>query len=91
MTNEQPGGAKPVGFASDIRPLFTEIDIDHMSWYCDLSNYNDVRTKAQQILRRLKAQGGPVMPPPPNKGGDGPWSADKIAVFESWINGGCQP
>ena len=91
MTNQPPGGGKPVGFASDIRPLFTQIDIDHMTWFCDLSNYDDVKTNAQQILGRLKAQGGPVMPPPPNKGGDGPWSADKIALFESWINDGYQP
>jgi hypothetical protein len=91
MTNQPLGGGKPVGFASDIRPLFMQIDIDHMNWYCDLSSYNDAKTNAQQILRRLKAQGGPVMPPPPNKGGDGPWSADKIALFESWITDGYQP
>lgn len=82
---------KPTSFASDISPLFTQIDIEHMTWYCDLSKYDDVKTNAQQILRRLKSQGGPVMPPPPNKGGDGPWSPDKITLFESWIKGGYQP
>jgi hypothetical protein len=88
---DAPDPAPPVGFAADIKPLFTQIDIDHMSWYCDLSQYDDVKTHAQAILRRLKAQGGPVMPPPPAKGGDGPWSADKIALFQSWIDGGYQP
>ncbi|MEY9633366.1 hypothetical protein ABIF66_001595 [Bradyrhizobium japonicum] len=31
------------------------------------------------------------MPPPPAKGGDGPWSTQTIALFESWIDGGYQP
>jgi hypothetical protein len=75
-----------VGFNNDIRPLFTQIDINHMSFFCDLSNYDDVKTNAEEILRRLKGEGGNVMPPPPR----GPWSADKIALFQSWIDGGCQ-
>lgn len=84
-------GNPPVGFATDIRPLFTQTDIDHMTWFCDLSKYGDVKTNADRIVRRLKAQGGPVMPPPPARGGDGPWSAEKIALFQSWIDGGYQP
>jgi hypothetical protein len=80
-----------VSFAKDIRPLFTKIDIDHMSDFFDLSNYDDVKNNAQGILSRLRGKGGPVMPPPPNKGGDGPWSAEKINLFASWIDGGFQP
>ena len=34
--------AEQVGFAADIRPLFTDVDIDHMSWFCDLAAYADV-------------------------------------------------
>ena len=93
MSDAHNANAKPaaVGFAADIKPLFTPIDIDHMMWFCDLSKYDDVKTNAQAILNRLKAQGGPVMPPPPAKGGDGPWSAEKIALFQAWIDGGYQP
>lgn len=80
-----------VSFAKDIRPLFTKVDIDHMSGFFDLSSYDDVKTNAQDILSRLRGKGGPVMPPPPNKGGDGPWSAEKINLFASWIDGGFQP
>jgi hypothetical protein len=83
--------AAEVSFANDIRPLFTSVDVDHMSAFFDLSNYDDVKNNAQQILQRLKAVGGSVMPPPPAKGGNGPWSAEKIALFGSWINGGFQP
>ena len=82
---------KPVSFATDIRPLFTQLDIDHMADSFDLSKFEDVKLRAQLILRRLKGQGGRVMPPPPEDDGDGPWSAEKIALFQSWIDGGCQP
>ncbi|HEX3179939.1 MAG TPA: hypothetical protein VHR44_01560 [Beijerinckiaceae bacterium] len=75
-----------VSFANDIRPLFTQIDINHMAFFCDLSSYDDVKTNAQEILQRLQGQGGNVMPPP-----RGPWSADKIALFQTWVDGGCLP
>ena len=80
-----------VSFAKDIRPLFTPVDVDHMSAFFDLTNYDDVKNYAQQILQRLKGLGGTVMPPPPAKGGDGPWTAEKIALFQSWIDTGFQP
>ena len=81
----------PISFAKDIRPLFSSIDVAHMSGAFDLSNYDHVRKNAQPILRRLKGDGGAVMPPPPEKGGSGPWSVEKIALFQSWIDGGMQP
>jgi hypothetical protein len=78
-------------FANDVRLLFKQVDIDHMQWFCDLANYDDVKAHAQEILNRLKGVGGPIMPPPPAKGGEGPWSADNIALFQKWIDGGYQP
>ena len=80
-----------VSFAADIRPLFTKIDIDHMTSMFDLSDYEDVKSNADGILERLKGIGGAVMPPPQSKGGDGPWPAERIALFERWIAEGCQP
>jgi len=85
------GMAQAVSFAADIKPLFTPTDIDHMSWYCDLTNYDAVKTNAPGILSRLKGQGGKVMPPPPAKGGDGPWPPARIAIFQAWIDQGCPP
>lgn len=79
------------GFAKDIRPLFQQIDIDHMQWFCDLTSYDDVKSHASEIVNRLQGIGGPVMPPPPAKGGAGPWSAANISLFQSWIDGGYQP
>jgi hypothetical protein len=77
-----------VSFAKDIRPLFTQTDIDHMDYYCDLSDYDDVKANAADILSRLEGDDGPVMPP---ENAGGPWSAEKIALFRAWIDGGCQP
>ena len=82
--------ASGVSFAKDIRPLFSSIDVDHMSGFFDLTSYDDVKNNSADILQRLKGVGGAVMPPPPPKG-DGPWSADKIALFKSWIDGGFLP
>jgi hypothetical protein len=83
--------SNPISFAKDICPLFTSIDVAHMSGAFDLSNCDDVRKNAQQILRRLKGEGGALMPPPPEKGGSGPWPVDNVALFQSWIDGGMQP
>jgi len=78
----------PVSFAKDIRPLFTKTDIDHMDYYCDLSNYEDVKANSTEILSRLRGEDGPVMPP---ENAGGPWSAERIALFQSWIDEDCQP
>ena len=82
---------RPISFAKDISPLFSPVDIKHMALAFDLGNYEHVKKHAQPILQRLKGQGGAVMPPPPANGGSGPWAEDKIALFESWIDGGLQP
>ena len=75
---------KQVSFAADIRPLFTDVDIDHMSWYCDLSLYEDVKANAPDIFKRLKGVDGQIMPPPPAA----PWPEEKVSLFEEWMNGG---
>jgi hypothetical protein len=77
-----------VSFKNDIFPLFTKTDIDHMSFMFDLSNYNDVKTNSADILDRLQAIGGDLMPP---KTAGGPWSPAQIALFKKWIDDGFQP
>jgi hypothetical protein len=74
----------PLSFTKDIRPLFREIDIDHMKGVggFDLSKLEDVRARADRILQRLAAG---TMPP------DKPWPADRVAKFQNWIGEGMQP
>jgi hypothetical protein len=61
------------------------MDQQHMSGAFDLFNYDDVVTHATDILNRLKAVGGPVMPPKP----EGPWPDEWIALFQRWVDEGC--
>jgi hypothetical protein len=87
---KKPAAAKPnavVSFQKDILPMYTATDIAHMKFFCDLSKKDDNQQNAQDILKRLKGQGGAVMPPPPAK----PWTNQQIALYQSWIDGGFQP
>lgn len=81
---------KPTSFAADIRPLFTQKDIDGMRKAFDLSKYDDVKKHAAAIYDRLRAIGGNVMPPPPTRG-EGQWPQAQIDLFAKWIADGCQP
>lgn len=77
-----------LSFAKDIRPLFTDTDIDHMSFFVDLSSYDDVKAKAAAIDGRLTGKTGRQMPP---KSTGGPWPPAQIALFEQWMTEGCLP
>jgi len=74
-------------FQKDIRPKFTDQDVEHMNDFgIDLSDYATVRDNADAILTRLEDTDNP-MPPKPR----GPWSPDWIGCFQQWIDGGKQP
>jgi hypothetical protein len=78
--------AQPIiSYATDIKPLFTDIDRDHMSFMFDLWSYDDVRNNASDIYDAVSAQ----RMPPPETGG--PWPQDKIDRFKAWMDGGFQP
>ena len=82
--------AKVTSYQSDIRPLFTERDIQAMSKAFNLASYNDVKTHAAIIYDRIRGIGGAVMPPPPPRG-EGPWPQDRIELFARWMADGYQP
>ena len=77
-----PGPDQPVSFADHIKPLFREQDRQSMSFAFDLGSFDDVRTRAADILQRLRSGSMPC---------DGPWPADRTAVFQRWIDTGTQP
>jgi hypothetical protein len=72
-----------LSFATDIRPLFRDGDIECMTpagvklddaaWMC-------VPANAQEVYHAV-ADGS--MPP-----GE-PWPADRVALFKSWMDAGC--
>jgi len=56
-------------------------DRQSMSFAFDLWSYDDVRTRAADILSRLQAGSMPC---------DGAWSAAKVEIFQRWIDTGAQ-
>ena len=82
--------AQPTSFQADIRPLFTDRDVQAMSKAFNLASYSDVKARAVLIYDRIRGIGGAAMPPPPPRG-EGPWSQSRIELFAEWIAEGCQP
>jgi hypothetical protein len=82
--------SKPTSYEADIRPLFTQRDIQGMSKAFNLANYDDVKTHAAAIFDRIRGIGGAVMPPPPPRG-EGRWSQSRIDLFGKWMADGFQP
>jgi hypothetical protein len=71
--------SQQVSYASDIRPLFRDLDIESMSMSFDLSSYEDVRENAEKIYARLSDGTMPC---------DAPWSDEQVARFRAWIDAG---
>jgi len=78
-----------VSFAGNIRPLFRQIDIDHMApmdVLLDDYDYMSAPANATSVYEYLDGTRQPQMPP------GGPyWSAEQLAQFKAWMDGGHQP
>lgn len=71
-----------LSFKSDIRPLFTQEDVDHMLDVdpdLDLSSFESVKENANDIYRVVSSG---AMPP-----GD-PWPKDRVEKFKQWMDDG---
>ena len=77
-----PGAGEPVVFERNIRPLFRQADRASMKWAFDLWSYADVKSHAAAIVERLRDGSMPC---------DGAWSAEKVNVFQRWIDSGMAP
>ena len=77
-----PGAGEPVVFERNIKPLFRQDDRESMTWAFDLWSYADVKSHAAAIVERLRDGSMPC---------DGAWSAEKITVFQRWIDSGMAP
>ena len=80
---------RPTSFRLHIRPMFRDIDVQHMGnlgpfGSIDLNDHAAVAGKSQLILDRLKDDLDP-MPPAAD---DGPWPQEWISLFERWIDEG---
>jgi hypothetical protein len=70
---------RPVSFAEQIKPLFRPRDRESMTFAFDLWDIDDVRSKADAILGRLRQGTMPC---------DGGWSPDKVDLFGRLIASG---
>jgi hypothetical protein len=77
-------------YAADIRPLFTDRDIEGMRKGFNLDSYDEVKAHAAAIYDRIRGMGGALMPPAPPRG-EGPWPQTRIELFAKWMADGCQP
>jgi len=90
LAGQEPGHGTAEGemtelsFADDIRPLFRKKDVDEMKGISgfDLSDYEDVRGRAQGIYARLSDGSMPC---------DGTWPEEWIARFKQWMDQGMKP
>ncbi len=72
-----------LSYASDIRPLFRDKDINAMKAFgIDLSSYEDVKNRAQHIFSRLSAKEMPC---------DGSWEESHVQKIKKWIESGMAP
>jgi hypothetical protein len=68
-----------MSFETDILPLFRPQDVEEMSWAFDLSSYEDVSERAEEIHSRLQDGTMPC---------DAPWSEENVERFREWIDAG---
>lgn len=68
-----------LSFARDIRPMFTQMDVDHMLADMDLSNRDSVYQHADAIYAAVLAG---TMPPPSS--GEPRWTPEQCARFKAW-------
>lgn len=73
-----------ISYASNIRPLFRDFDINAMlkARNLDLSSYDQVSAKADDILGTLESGGMPC---------DGAWPTKDVELFRQWISDGKLP
>jgi hypothetical protein len=82
---------RPVSYKLHIRPMFTDVDVDHMNdQLIDLASYQDVKDAADAILDRVSREPGDkkLMPP---ESTTGPWPDEWVALFKRWIDEKTQP
>jgi hypothetical protein len=77
-----------VSFATNIRPMFTDMDVAHMKNFgvlLDDFGYMRDPAHAQKVLDAVSS--GTM---PPSSSGEPSWSSDRVELFQNWITDGYQ-
>jgi hypothetical protein len=76
-------------FKTDIVPLFTSVDIEHMSRLeVPLDDYPYMSQPDNAVGVYDQVSNGTM---PPSASGERPWSEDKVQLFKQWMDGGYAP
>lgn len=91
MNRDQKGVAhmseQALSFAKDIRPMFTDLDVEHMQRFgMDLSSYDDVKAHADGIYSTVAS--GAM---PPSTSGEARWTPEQCERFKAWQTQNCPP
>jgi hypothetical protein len=76
---DSPTGGESFGFDEQIKPLFRPRDRESMQSHFDLWSYDDVSAHADAILAKLRDGTMPC---------DGAWPAERVDLFQSWVDAG---
>ena len=78
-----------VSFTTDVMPLFTSVDIEHMSRLeVPLDDYAYMSQPDNAAGVYHQVSNGTM---PPSASGEQPWSEDKVQLFKQWMDGGYAP
>jgi hypothetical protein len=75
--------ADALSFAKDIRPMFTDMDVDHMKGMMNLADRDSVFQHADAIYDSVSH--GRM---PPASSGETRWTSDMCATFKAWKDQG---
>jgi hypothetical protein len=81
--NEQDG---TLSFERDIRPMFTDMDVDHMAGMMDLTSRDSVYENADGIYETVSY--GSM---PPRSSGEPRWTPEMCEKFKKWKDQGGKP
>ena len=76
---DMSAAGETISFERDVKPLFRDRDRGSMKFFIDLWSYDDVARESDAILERLRDGSMPC---------DGAWDEARIALFQSWVDGG---
>jgi hypothetical protein len=72
-----------LSFAQDVRPMFTDLDVDHMRKLVDLSNRDSVFAQGAAIYATVSS--GKM---PPASSGEPHWTDEMCSRFKKWLDQG---
>lgn len=77
--------ADSLSFEKDIRPMFTDMDVEHMKPFgIDLSSRDDVEASGDSIFETVSS--GTM---PPRNSGEPRWTPEMCERFKAWREQGC--